>query len=325
MHRGAIRRAPFIQAGQMTFTVSADSAGRRLDLLAGERAGLSRRRLNALFAAGLVRRNGRRAPKGTPVAAGDVIEIDDSAFAAAGVEPAADAPLAVVYEDADLAVIVKPAGEPTHPNRTGERGTTANAIVARWPSARAAGPRPFEPGLVHRLDTGTSGLLLVALSPPAYRALRRAFSAGAVEKEYLAVVEGRPPVRGVIDLPLGHHPKDARRMVVIGDARTRIRGKPYPAATRFETVRRGTGTALVRVTIEGGVMHQIRVHLAHAGFPVVGDALYGASTPAPGGRFLLHASRIALAHPITGGRLSFESPMPAEFDEALRPAVPALD
>lgn len=302
--------------GTMTITVAEQDAGARLDLLVGVRAGLSRRRLSALFDAGLVKRNGRRAAKGAVIAAGDVVEIDDAALCAPAVNPAPGAPLEVIYEDTHLAAVVKPAGVPTHHNRPGGGMTLADAVAGRWPEALGVGTRGREPGLVHRLDTGTSGLLLVARTEAAFTALRAAFASGAVEKEYVAAVEGRPPVSGVIDLPLAHHPKNTRKMITVEPGRKA--GRAWPAVTSYEAVRRGPRGALLNVAIEGGVMHQIRVHLAHAGFPVAGDALYGSTAIIPGGRFLLHASRIALVHPITGTPLCFESDLPAAFWEFLQ-------
>jgi 23S rRNA pseudouridine1911/1915/1917 synthase len=295
----------------MKITVAPRDAGVRLDLLVGVRTGLPRRRLAALFAGGLVRRNGRRAAKGETTDTGDVVEIDDGALDAPAVAPAPGMALEVAYEDAHLAVVIKPAGVPTHPNRPGEQGTLAGAIAARWPEVLAVGARAREPGLVHRLDTGTSGLLLVARTQAAYAALRGAFAAGAVAKEYVAAVEGRPPSSGSVGLPIAHHPKNTRKMIVVEPGRPS--GRSWPAETRWEVSRRGARGALLRVSITGGVMHQIRVHLAHAGFPVAGDALYGSAAAVPGGRFLLHASRVSLAHPATGAPLACEAPPPPEF------------
>lgn len=300
----------------MKITVADQDAGARLDLLVGVRAGLSRRRLASLFDAGLVRRNGRRAAKGAVIAAGDVVEIDDAALCTPAVNPAPGAPLEVIYEDIHLAAVVKPSGVPTHPNRPGGGVTLADAIAGRWPEVLAVGTMTREPGLVHRLDTGTSGLLLVARTAAAFNALRGAFSSGAVEKEYVAVVEGRPPESAVIDIPLAHHPKNARKMVAVEPGRKA--GRTWPAVTIYKAVRRGPRGALLKVTIKGGVMHQIRVHLSHAGFPVAGDSLYGSTAIVPGGRFLLHASRIALAHPLTGAPLRLESNVPAVFEEFLQ-------
>jgi 23S rRNA pseudouridine1911/1915/1917 synthase len=326
--------------------VKPEQAGLRLDLVvAAALGGLSRRRTSALFDTGSLLVNGRRARKGERAEPGSEIEVTCDPELARITLSDPSVRFDVAYEDSHLAVVVKPGGVPTHPNRPGETGTLANGLIARWSSLAGVGHRPFEPGLSHRLDTGTSGLLVVALTRPAFRALRGMFEKGEVEKEYLAVVEGNPPASGTIDLSLAHDPSDRRKMLAIANSEFGVRNsqnkragipdskfrtphsefrvRSWPAVTRFDTIGRVGRCALLRVTIEGGVMHQIRAHLSHAGLPVVGDALYGSSIPIrePPRRFLLHASRVAFAHPVTRARVDVRSPPPNDFVSFLSPAA----
>jgi 23S rRNA pseudouridine1911/1915/1917 synthase len=277
--------------------------------------GLSRRRATALIEEGRVRVNGRRARKGAPVPAGGRVEV----FAQASLSPVPEPDLAleVVRADALFVVACKPALWPTHPLRPLERGTAANALVARFPDLVGVGEERA-PGLVHRLDTGTSGLLLAARTAGAFANLRAQFTARTVVKEYLALVHGE--VRGPLDLalPIGHDPKDPARMQA-GDGVPRARA----AETRVFPVRAGAGWSLVRCAIPTGVRHQIRVHLAAAGHPVAGDALYGGVAGELGlapGRHALHAAALEFAHPGTGERVRCEAPVPEDFAAALKAA-----
>ncbi|HEY2743259.1 MAG TPA: RluA family pseudouridine synthase, partial [Polyangia bacterium] len=210
-----------------------------------------------------------------------------------------------------LVAIDKPAGVPTHPLRAGERDTLANALVARHPECALVADDAREGGFSHRLDIETSGVVLAARTRAAWQSLRRAFGDGAVDKEYLALVTGAPPPSGTIDLPLVHA---GRRVRVAGDRDL----DALAAATDFETLARGDGVALVRARSSSGRMHQIRVHLAFAGHPLVGDALYGGPSPAPGTRgHFLHAAAVTFPHPSTGARTRIESPLPADRAAAL--------
>jgi 23S rRNA pseudouridine1911/1915/1917 synthase len=219
--------------------------------------------------------------------------------------------LALLYVDEAIVAMVKPPGMPTHPLRPGERGTLANALVARHPECAEVSDDPREGGVAHRLDRDTSGVVLAARSRVAWTSLRRAFADGAVAKEYLALVAGQPAAHGRIDAPIVHVGKRARV------ARSRDLDA-QPAATAYEVLAHGHDLSLLRATTSSGRMHQVRVHLMHLGHPIVGDALYGGPPPAPGthGHFL-HASAITFPHPTTGKRLSLEAPLPPDRAAAL--------
>jgi 23S rRNA pseudouridine1911/1915/1917 synthase len=285
-------------------------AGGRVDHVVAEAVhGLGVAGARRLVAAGAVRLDGRVARKGERVAAGQSIEIDDAAAtgagAAAGVEP--DAAIVVgwlVVDDAFVA-IDKPAGVPSHPLRAGERGTAANAIVARFPECAAASPDAREGGLVHRLDNDTSGVLVAARGRQAWDELRAALRAPTCVKTYLAEVAGAPPERGVETAPIGRAGRRGGR-VRVGSGRA-----PLAARTEWEVVERRGPTSLVRARLHAGRAHQVRAHLAAAGFPIAGDAVYGddvARSAAP--RLRLHAHTISFVHPRTRAALLIEAPPP---------------
>ncbi len=261
---------------------------------------LSRRLVRALVAEGAVRVNGRRARKGTHVVAGDVVELPD----VPALPPEPDVPLDVLYEDEAIVAVDKPGGVRGHALDPRQRGTIAAALLARRPELAEVGDR-LAPGLVHRLDTGTSGVLIAARTPDVHRALRAAFRRHAVAKRYVAVVVGAPRAGTIIDEPLAHDPRDRRRMhLAHGDERA------WPARTAVVAVDPHGTRALVEIEIRTGVTHQIRAHLAHLGHPVIGDALYGGP---PGAlaphRHALHAWRVALPAPTP----VIEAPIPAEL------------
>jgi 23S rRNA pseudouridine1911/1915/1917 synthase len=263
--------------------------------------GASRRALAQLFDDGAVRVAGKRAKKGDRVAPGDVVELARAPAIGDDLRPVADPDVAldVLVERADLVAICKPAGVPSQPLRAGERGTAANAIVARWPECAALGDDPRDAGLVHRLDIGTSGVLVAARTAAAYRALRDAFSAARVAKQYLAIACARPVSRSC-DAPLaqrGNH-------VVVDH----VAG--LPAETAFVVERASATHSLVRCTARTGRMHQVRAHLAHVGAPIAGDALYGGAPIAEHDGFFLHAARVELPE------LVVEAPAPARFAAA---------
>lgn len=287
---------------QHELTVTAAQSGARLDAVVGDALGLSRLKLKALFEEGLVRQNGRRAKKGDLARPGDrlSVEVPDDA-AGPALLPDAAVPLVVLKEDERLVFVDKPAGVPVHPLAMGERGTVANALVARWPQLAQVG-EPREAGLCHRLDIETSGVLLVAKDQEAWLHLRAAFGEpGVVQKQYLAITAGPLADEGEIALPL-EHAGDHVRPVLEGGR---------PAQTQFSVRRRSGPYALVDVTIATGVLHQVRAHLAAIGAPLVGDALYGG--PAHQGvRCCLHAAALAVPHP-NGGTAGAHSPLPADL------------
>jgi 23S rRNA pseudouridine1911/1915/1917 synthase len=298
--------------------VAPDEAGLRLDAwLARRLPGFSRSRLQALIEEGRVRLDAGPARAATRVRAGQSALVSVPPPAPAEPQPE-DIPLRIVHEDGALLVLDKPAGLVVHPGAGASSGTLVNALLARVHDLSGVGG-VLRPGIVHRLDRGTSGLLLVAKSDEAHRALARQFASRTVEKEYLALVLGAPArSSGEIDAAIGRDPVHRRRMSVRAH-----RGRE--ARTSWSVEERFDGAALLRVRIHTGRTHQIRVHLASIGHPVAGDPLYGGTrTPssrrtaarealASLARPALHAARLSFTHPTSGTRLSFEAPLPADL------------
>ena len=229
-----------------------------------------------------------------------------------------DLPLELVYEDADILVIDKPAGVVVHPGAGNPDGTLANAILCHFPEL-AVLPRA---GLVHRIDKGTTGLLVVARNEHARSKLIRALECHAVSRCYLAVVVGIPISGGTLDQPIGRHPRNRLRMAVNSNGK--------PAVTHYRVEEKFRAHALVSVELETGRTHQIRVHLSWAGYPLVGDALYGRRLRIPAGasdkfaemlrgfkRQALHARSLTLTHPRTGESLNWKSPVPPDLAQLL--------
>jgi len=291
----------------MTILITVDISDRVDKALARHYPDAGRRQLAELFEAGHVRVAGKRAKKGDRVAPGDVVELAVPPVAPEALRPVADPEAAtrigVLLERTELVAIAKPAGMPSQPLRAGELGTAANAIAARWPECAELGDDRRDGGLVHRLDIGTSGVLVAARTADAYRALRDAFGAGTVVKTYLAIVDERPVSREC-DAPLVQRGK----RVVIDHT------DGLAAYTAFEVERASPTHALVRCTAQTGRMHQVRAHLANVGSPIAGDFLYGGSAVAGHDGFFLHAATLALplAEPV-----SVEAPLPERFVAAL--------
>lgn len=287
--------------------LTADADDRADKVLARHFPEVGRRRLAELFDEGCVRIGGRRARKGDRVAAGAEIELTREPAAGDALRPAPDpdaaARLAILLEREDLVVVAKPDGMPSQPLRAGELGTAANGIAARFPECAAIGDDPRDGGLVHRLDIGTSGALVAARTAAAYRALRDAFGAGAVGKQYLAITDARPVAREC-DAPLAQRGKRAVADQTDGLA----------AHTELAVVRAAAAHALVRCTARTGRMHQVRAHLAYVGAPITGDTLYGGAPLAGFDGFFLHAARIEL--PLAGEAVTVEAPEPERFARA---------
>jgi 23S rRNA pseudouridine1911/1915/1917 synthase len=219
---------------------------------------------------------------------------------------AEELPLEIPYEDEHLLVVDKPAGMVVHPAPGHATGTLVHGLLGR----AAGGDVPERPGIVHRLDRDTSGLLVVARSEEAYRGLRNLVRRRALERRYKALVRGRPRSwRGRIEAPIGRDRHDPTRMSLDTDT-------PRDAVTHFEVERLLGEYALLDVRLETGRTHQIRVHLAAIGLPVVGDSVYGFPEPQLGRQFL-HAWRLAFPHPLTGEQIEIESPLPADLQAAL--------
>jgi 23S rRNA pseudouridine1911/1915/1917 synthase len=265
-----------------------------------------RRQLAQLFEAGAVRVNGKRVKKGDRVVIGDTVELTREPVSGEALRPAPDpdVPLVILVERTELVVVAKPAGIPSQPLRAGELGTIANAIAFRFPECVAIGDDPRDGGLVHRLDIGTSGVLVVARTLETYHALREAFGAGQVSKHYLAITDGHPAAREC-DAALAQRGKRVAVDLAEGLA----------AYTEIAIERTSPDHALVRCIAQTGRMHQVRAHLAHVGAPITGDALYGGAALHGHDGFFLHAASIAL--PLGADRLVAEAPLPARFTGAL--------
>lgn len=284
----------------------------------------SRSRIEGLVKAGFVSVNGAVAEKaGMKVAETDVIEVEIPPPVPAEPEPE-DIPLDVVFEDADMLVVNKPAGLVVHPAPGHFTGTLVNALLYHCPDLSGIGG-VARPGIVHRLDQETSGLIVVAKSQPAMDGLVKAFASHAhIEKTYLALCHGRPRLdAGRIENLIGRHPVDRKRMAIVEK-----NGKN--AITNWQVERtfgeKGSPVSAIRCRIETGRTHQIRVHMASLGCPVIGDKTYGKSAldkrldPVPA-RQMLHAWKLTLWHPVKSVKLSFEAPLPADF----RAQLPAPD
>ena len=266
--------------------------------------GVSRRMIQRLTRASGIRLNGRAAYLKRQVRAGDVVAARVAAAEAVGLEPR-PLSLQVRYEDEHVLVVDKAAGLLVHPvGRAGE--TTLAHGIAHYLAERG---RQVRVRPVHRLDRDTSGLVLLALSAYVHQALDRQLRAGGIRRSYLAVVRGTPsPPEGRIDLPIGPHPHDPNlRAVVPGGAH---------AVTRFRTLRSSAEASLLHAELETGRTHQIRVHLAHLGHPLLGDVRYGGPAGPPG-RQALHATHLSFTHPVTGEPVEVESPLPAELEQLI--------
>jgi 23S rRNA pseudouridine1911/1915/1917 synthase len=253
----------------------------------------------------LVRVNGQPADPADRVVAGDVVDfaIPEAYAAEAAAE---EIPLTVVYEDEDLAVIDKPAGMVVHPAPGHHTGTLVHALLGRGGSWSAVGG-VTRPGIVHRLDKGTSGLIVVARNDMSHRALSAQLKDRSLSRTYMAIVRGRLKAdAGELEGPIGRDPKERKRMAVVSGGRY--------ARTRYEVVERRGGHTLLRCDLDTGRTHQIRVHMAALGHPITGDAEYGGAE-AGVSRPMLHAWRLRLRHPRTGREMSFEAAPPADFDE----------
>ena len=292
-------------------TVPAEAAGQRLDVwLAAGLPGFSRARIQALMREGRVTLDAHPARPSDTAKPGQsvVVRVPPPAPAVPQAEARA---LDIVYEDGDIVVIDKPAGLVVHPAPGHAAGTLVNALLHHCDDLAGIGGVE-RPGIVHRLDKDTTGLLVVAKHDAAMAGLVKAFQTGGVRKEYLAIVHGAPPhISGTLTTLIGRDPANRKRMAVV-----REHGKK--ATTHYRVEERFQAAALVLARIETGRTHQIRVHLAHLGAPIAGDPLYGSARrdrnlPLRPVRPMLHAARLAFVHPITGQPLAFERPPHADM------------
>jgi 23S rRNA pseudouridine1911/1915/1917 synthase len=300
-------------------TVPEETAGQRLDrFLASVLGTHSRSQIQRLIEDGRVQVAGRTAKSNQPVKAGQVVTLEVPEPVAAAVE-AEDLPLGIIYEDRDLVVVDKPAGMVVHPAAGHAGGTLVNALLHHVRDLSGIGGE-VRPGIVHRLDRGTSGLMVVAKHDASHDELARQFHDREVEKEYVALVWGTVQAGRRIDEPIGRDPADRKKM----SARAR---RSRAAVTRIVGAEHfGRALTLARVAIHTGRTHQIRVHLSAIGHPVVGDSLYGGvRRRVPGDvraiarldRPFLHAARLAFKHPVDGRPLEFSSDLPADLQRVL--------
>jgi 23S rRNA pseudouridine1911/1915/1917 synthase len=298
-------------------------AGARLDKLIVQKVpGLGRAAAKRLFAEGRVKivpggeGRPRHASKGDVASPNDVIELAlEPAESANAAVPDPDAVLHIALETPHLVIADKPAGQPTAPLDPGERGTLANALVARYPELAEIGFSPREPGLCHRLDTGTSGLVLAARTKPAFVALTTALKEGRLDKRYLVLCAAADlPESGSIDIPLAPHPKDRRRVYPCVHPRDVARYAPRPASTAYTVKHVHGDVAVVEVRAPKAARHQIRAHFSAIDHPLLGDVLYG-GPPVAGaeGRHALHAHRITWEGDASIPAFTVESPLPPDL------------
>lgn len=295
------------------YKITADEAGERLDVLAARHSGLSRARIQKLVEQEMIHLDGRPASKADLPAGGMILEIEipeptESALTAQ------DIPLDIKFEDHDMIVLSKPAGLVVHPAPGHASGTLVNALLSHTRGLSGVGGTD-RPGIVHRLDKDTSGLILVAKTDAAHHGLSNQLKNRTIGKTYTALVRGKLPAdSGVVNEPIGRHPKDRKKMAV-APKRGRL------AETRWRVIEQLKGYTLVEISLMTGRTHQIRVHMLHLGHPVAGDPLYGGGDKADTAlglkRQFLHASAITFNHPLTGERMTFHDDLPKDLTEAL--------
>ena len=304
-------------AGRVAWRTDENSPAVRLDVSLAERATwLSRSAAQNAIRNGFVRINGNieSRPSAT-LKPDDEVEAFLPEPLIEGVFPA-EVPVTVTYEDEHLLVVDKPSGVAVHPGPGHRDDTLVNGLLARYPQIAEVGP-PDRPGVVHRLDLDTSGLLIFALTPEAYTELGKAMRAREIRRTYTALVHGNiQPPQGTVDAPIGRDPSNRTRQAIVDSGRA--------ARTHYKLVETVNRSSLLEVELETGRMHQIRVHMAAIGFPVLGDRTYnkisyGGTSPAVSGlsRQFLHASRLRFTHPMNGKEMNVESPLPSELQSVL--------
>jgi 23S rRNA pseudouridine1911/1915/1917 synthase len=296
----------------LSLTAGREAAGERLDRFLATPLG-SRSQAQAAIDAGRVTVDGHVRAKRFVLTGGEAVTVAPQRAAAPGGDPGPSVSFGIAYEDEHLLVVDKPAGIVVHPARGHRTGTLAQALAGR----AAGGEDTARAGIVHRLDRDTSGLLVVARSDAVHRALKAALAGRRLHREYVALVDGHPSARtGTIDAAIGRDRRDRVKMSIDTD-------DPREARTHFELERLLPRAALLRVSLETGRTHQIRVHMTAIGHPVCGDPLYGTAGEYGLERQFLHAARLAFAHPVTGAELDVRSELPADLQRAL--ALAAAD
>jgi 23S rRNA pseudouridine1911/1915/1917 synthase len=296
----------------LRFLVSDDDKGMRLDGFLVARTGLTRSKAQQLIARGAVRVDGAASNKNHRLRPGEVVEAEVPPPQHAAPLPQT-LPFRLLYQDEDLLVVSKPAGMVVHPSAGHPDGTLVNALLGSVGELSGGGD-VLRPGIVHRLDKDTSGLMVVARNDRAHLALQEMIRDRRLSRSYLALVHGTPASRrGTVEAPVGRDPRDRKRMAVTSRGR--------PAVTHFEVLEEWERASLLHVDLVTGRTHQIRVHLSYIGHAVVGDHVYGKATSLERelglARQFLHAYRMRFAHPGSGEEMAFEDPLPPDLEEAL--------
>ena len=303
----------------MIYTVSAKDSGKRLDVFLAEVADLSRSAAVKLIESGSVTVGGQTSEKKYQVKENDEIDVTMPEAEEYTAEPE-NIPLNVVYEDSDIIVINKPSGMVVHPAPGNYTGTLVNALLFHCKDSLSGIGGVMRPGIVHRIDKDTSGLLVVAKNDAAHRALSEELGYHGIEREYHALVRGGfKEERGTVDLPIGRHPVDRKKMAVIKNG-----DRARDAVTHYEVLRAYGHITYLKLKLETGRTHQIRVHMSYLGHALLGDEVYSSAkipfekqhAPLFDGQ-ILHAKRLSLTHPRTGERMSFECELPDNFKKLI--------
>lgn len=291
------------------YELTAQASGQRLDkYLAGEMTDLSRSRIKELVQAGEVLVNGKKSKVSYKVQKGDLIQVTVLPLEPLALE-AENIPLDIVYEDEDVIVVNKPQGMVVHPAAGHPSHTLVNALLYHTRDL-ADSPEGFRPGIVHRIDKDTSGLLMVAKNAAARESLEKQLAAKSNKRQYLAIVHGNfAEEEGTIDAPIGRNPKDRKQMAVVEKGKS--------AVTHFKVLEQYQGYSLVECQLETGRTHQIRVHMAYIGHPLAGDPLYGPRKTLPGHGQFLHAKTLGFEQPSTGEWLEFSVQPPEIFQQTV--------
>jgi 23S rRNA pseudouridine1911/1915/1917 synthase len=288
----------------------------RLDQIIAKHFSVSVSLAKQFIEEGKVKISGRTARKGDLIEPGQLISTEGEPSRLDGfvIIPQPELSLSIVYEDDSLVAIEKPSGIPTHPLAPNEQNTLANALAARFPMCAQSSDDPRECGIAHRLDIETSGLLLAAKDKDSFRALRRMFSEHRVTKTYLALVSGVIPEPTEISAMIGHDPKNQKKAVVMPEGRLAKRHHALEALTQIEPRKSNDDATLISAKTIFGRMHQVRVHLAHLGHPLLGDALYGGPPQTLFARsFFLHAHSLRFIHPVSQKELQLQTEDPQEI------------
>lgn len=300
-----------------SFTAEPEDEGKRADVLLSEKADITRSAAAQLCESGAVTVNKKVCKKNCKAAAGDIFEASFPETRVCDVKPE-DIPLDVVYEDSDVAVINKPQGMVVHPAPGHETGTLVSAVMFHCGDSLSDINGVVRPGIVHRIDKDTSGLLAIAKNNNAHLSLAKQLEDHTMRRTYYAIVLGRLPEKGTVDAPIGRHPADRKKMAVQKDGSSGKR-----AVTHFETLEDLGGFTFVRLMLETGRTHQIRVHMANIGHPVIYDPVYGRPSlfekkhPNLMNGQCLHAGELTFIHPVTGKEITVKAPLPENFEKVL--------